>query len=232
MADKIDQIALMETWKSAVTLRDATDVFGAIREAKIKREARQKAVANTAILKTNLKTGEANWDAACDGFATGLASLNERANSQIARMDSLLERLRSGDLVAVGFAATATAEEGPSRVPIHLMEPRFIKLAKNEIRSEHFHFRQVRIAFRQPVGNETLISPARELAAKRGPAPAGDIIRQIHSDLIRSGEIPPKHTLKQAWGIVVDRINRDHPEQFKGKRGLSYSSFARHINGQ
>lgn len=233
MDDKITENSALEIWKLGVPLRDALDVFGASRAGpKIRREARKDASASAAMLKASVQKAGLDWDAAYDGIESGLASFNEWSRSEIAKMDRLLERLRLGDVVALGFAVTATAKEGPNEIPIHLLERRFIKLAKEEIRSEHFHFRQVRIAVRQSVENEGQASPVLPSATKRGPESAGDIIRRIHLDLIRTGEIPPKHTVKEAWAIVLDRIKRDHAAKFRGDRGLSYSSFARHINGQ
>lgn len=231
MADKISENSVSEIWKRGVPLRDAPGAFGVTAAMpKLVREARRDARALSELGKRNARKAGLDWDAGYDAFGSILSYTKESSSVGIAKMARLLERLVQGDLVAVGFSVTATAKEPPQEVPIHLLERRFIKLNKDEIQSEHFHFRQVRIAVRQSAENEGLASSGLP-ATKRGPESAGDTIRQIHSDLIRTGEIPSKHTLKEAWVIVRDRIKRDYSAQFPGDRGLSYSSFARHING-
>lgn len=70
---------------------------------------------------------------------------------------------------------------------------------------------------------------ADTLPTKRGPKSAGGIIRRIYAELIETGDIPNTRTRKEAWVIVRARAMHEHPEEFPGERGLSYSSFARHV---
>ena len=218
----------MEIWKLGVPIRDAPGVFGETAAiSKIIRKARKDARTSIELGKRGARKAGLDWDAGFETFEPILSYTKESSQVSIARMDRLLERLLQGDLVAVGIAVTATAKEPPEEIPVHLLERRFIKLNKDEIRSEHFHYRQVRIAARQSVKGSVL--PPAQPKTKRGPKPVDDVIRQTYQALVRTGEIPPTHTVKAAWNIILPQLRRDHPDLFPGGRGLSYSSVARHI---
>jgi hypothetical protein len=231
MVDKISGIADFELWRLGVPLRDAPATFGMTAAIpKIIREARRDARETAELGKRKAREAGLDWDASYDALGKLLSYTSESSGVSTARMQRLVQRLEEGDLVAVGFSVTATANEPPEVVPLHLLERRFFDLNKGEVKSEHFHFRQVRIALREAVKGGAL--PPEQAVKTRGPKSVGDIVRQTYHSLIQSGDISQNHTVKAAWNIALPHLRRDNPDLFKGGRGLSYPSFARHIKAK
>lgn len=146
MADKISENSVSEIWKRGVPLRDAPDVFGAVRNnSKLKRKARQDASETAAMLKSSVQKAGGEWDSVYDGIESSLASLNEWTGSSIAKVDRLFEQLRLGGLVALGFPIHQAETDDPVIVPPFLLERQYAKWNQGAFVGLGRHFARVAI---------------------------------------------------------------------------------------
>ena len=121
MADKISEKLALEVWELGVPLSDAPDAFGATKAlARIRRQARLAARANTEMGKANFRKAGANADAILDALEPAIATLNASAGTRIAKEDRLFERLRTGELIALGFPVHDADTATPVQVPIFM----------------------------------------------------------------------------------------------------------------
>lgn len=146
MADKISEKSAWNIWNLGVPLRDAPDVFGAVRNnSKLKRKARQDASEAAAMLKSSAQKAGVEWNPVYDGIESSLASLNEWTDSSIAKVDRLFEQLRLGDLVALGFPTHQSEADDPVMVPPFLLERQYAKWGKGAFIGLGRHFARVAI---------------------------------------------------------------------------------------
>lgn len=185
MADKISENSMSEIRKRGVPLRDAPNVFGATRTAsKIRRKARQDASATTAMLKSSLQKMGMDWDAAYDGFEPSVASLNESNASANAKVEQLFERLRLGDLTAVGFPVHESDASVPVQVPPFMLERRFAKWGQDSFVGFGRRYARVVVCERSPEPTEVDAQPG----PKRIGAPSFDHdLEAIARELDRRG---------------------------------------------
>ncbi len=147
MVDKISEKSALEIWKLGVSLRDAPDVFGAVRSnSKLKRKARQDASETAAMLKSSVQKAGGEWDPVYDGIESSLASLNEWTGTSIAKVDRLFQQLRLGDLVALGFPAHQSEADDPVMVPPFLLERKYAKWGQGAFVGLGRHFARVTIS--------------------------------------------------------------------------------------
>jgi hypothetical protein len=225
---------LLADWRSGVPLSSALDAFTKVRRPRSE-PASSTPLGGWQRLAESDPEHRDQWLEAGASLGKLHSEMSRSAEFSSRQRQQFFAKIQSGELVGLGWSATATADDPPQKVPIHLFEDRFIKWGKSEIHSEHFHFRQVRIlqAPASPDPNrldrETARNPDADLTAKPGPKPADEILLSIYDELLSAGVIPEKHTRKQAWRAVHKRALANHKDRFPGERGLSYPSFARHL---
>lgn len=128
MAEKISGKSAMEVWKFGLRLCDAPDAFGASKAlARIQRQARLAARANAEMGKANFRKAGTNADAILDALEPAIASFNALSGTRIAKEDRLFERLRTGELIALGFPIHDADPTTPVQVPPFLLERQFAK---------------------------------------------------------------------------------------------------------
>lgn len=185
MADKISEKSALEVWKLGVPLRNAPDVFGATRNnSKIKRKARQDASETAAMLKSSVQNTGKGWNAAYGVIESSLASLNEWSGTSIARTDRLFERLRLGNLVALGFPIHLAEADDPVIVPAFLLEREYTKWNQGAFIGLGRHFARVAICEARP----NLPNVDETPTAKRVGAPSySERLERLAAELEKGG---------------------------------------------
>lgn len=168
-------------------------------------------------------------------------SVQRTATLQAMMAGEVRLKLGYGELVALGIQVEPDLGISPCLIPVAMFQTDSVDIdwKKSEISGLRRVFSAVRICradanlqIKTPLSTEEPINFVSPTTVRRGPKSAGDVIRQIYFSLIKTGEIPPMHTRKEAWVIVVKRAKQDFPAEFPGERGLSYSSFARHLSAK
>ncbi len=136
------------------------------------------------MVKSSFQKMGVDWDAKYDGIESGFVSWNERSASSIAKVDRLFERLRLGDLVALGFPIHHADADNPTEVPRFLLERRFAKWSQGEFIGFDRHFARVVVCERlvEPMETKALPVPKRRGA----PSFARDL-ESIAMELDRRG---------------------------------------------
>lgn len=221
MAEKISKKSALEVWQLGVPLRDAPDVFGAVRNnSKLKRKARQDASETAAMLKSSVRKMGMEWDAAYDGIESGLASLNEWTGSSIAKVDRLFEQLRLGDLVALGFPVHQAEADDPVIVPAFLLERQYAKWNQGAFVGLGRHFARVAICQAHSIASVVHETPT----AKPVGAPSfSERLERVAAELERRGvaldarpwKIAGMHALGVEMGVVGFDDKHPSPETIR-----------------
>lgn len=157
-------------------------------------------------------------------------------------------KIADGELVALGIKTAPIPEDEARKIPTVFFQAESIIIdwAMATVTGLARAYAEVRVCVPKARHLEAPAAPDRtgygvapdklsevlrptQPSAKRSAYPAERIVRRIYAELIGTGEIPSARTLKEAWVIVRARALQDHPEEFPGERGLSYSSFSRHL---
>ena len=146
MVDKNSEKSAFEIWKLGVRLWDAPDAFGATKAlARIRRQARLAARANAEMGKANFRKAGANADAFIDALEPALALLNSASETRTAQEDRLFERLRTGELIALGFPTHDADAATPIQVPPFLLERRYTQWKRGSFEGLGRHYASVTI---------------------------------------------------------------------------------------
>jgi hypothetical protein len=225
---------LLEIWQNGVWLQSAPAVFTNIRAKRLKPAVPVATAALNQMAEHNPQ-GAAGLKMFSEGLGQLQAQLRVQSDLRERRYEQLLEKLHSGELVALGFLSDATADDPPTRIPIHLFDGRFSGLAKNLVRSEVFEFRLVKVVYASDFaaldfgveGPSTAVKgPAEKQGGRR------EILLQIYDEVIASKLLLTKHTQKDVHTAVRKLALRDYPELFVGERGLDYKTFSAHLRNR
>ncbi len=224
----------LEIWRAGEWLADAPEIFS---RGRIRRKRTVTSALSPNWLQVEnqdperremwLRLGAQLKDAA-DRFSAS-------ADLGIRRRGEFFRRIYAGELVGLGFTAKSSADDPPSRIPLHLFDESFIEWRKNSIRSEHFDFRQVRVVEvrwlgMDPAATNPSQTPDRlPVSIGRGPKPSGDLLVSIYDELLANQTIQTRHTLKEAHAAVRSEALSRHRAAFPGERGLSYKTFANQV---
>jgi len=142
-------------WKSGVPLDRAADAFGNMRgQSKIRRIAIENANAGAITGKANFQKAGIDADAFFDALAPLQASFSASAHIRFAKEDRLFERMRAGELVAVGFPVHKDEAVDPEPVPVFLFDRAFAKWSKRSFVGHGRHYADVRICEATPRARE------------------------------------------------------------------------------
>lgn len=218
MADKISKKSALEIWKLGVPLWDAPDAFGVTKAlARIRRQARLVARADAEMGKANFRKAGANADAILDALEPAIAWLNASSGTRIAKVDRLFERLRTGELIALGFPVHDADAATPIQVPPFLLERQFAKWKQGSFVGLGRHYARVVVCERSLDEMET-----DDLSAlKRMGAPSfDDDLEAIASELARR-DVPlnprpwkPLYFQVRSLGVEMElpRFDDQHPD--------------------
>lgn len=120
--------AALESWRNGVPLNHAPDEFGVTKAlAGIRRKARSDARRDAEMGKASFRKVGKNADAAYDALEPALASFKVWSETGIAKQDRLFERLRTGELIALGFPVHEADAAIPIQVPLFMLDRKYIK---------------------------------------------------------------------------------------------------------
>lgn len=163
-------------------------------------------------------------------FSSYVESEKQRQEIRAHMEEMLLADLRSGALVALGFARKFGIESDPSVVPAHFFESDYAFWEESLFRRDDVEFVSVRVSrprrFLVPLTTSSSATGAAGQAKIGRPTKRGDIITAINS-LKSEGINFSNMSAKEARRIIVGKMDEIYPGRYLNYKGCGEETIRR-----
>tara|TARA_E500000305_G_scaffold109307_1_gene113935 strand:+ start:2098 stop:2760 length:663 start_codon:yes stop_codon:yes gene_type:complete len=204
-------------WSNGTPLRASFAKFGNPQKAEAYRSVNHTGQAMGLINAITLSlTDQQAGDAAS---VAAQKQISETSELRRELEDEVLSRLRSGELIGIGYDVPRRSDDEPKQVPRDAWTLSSMKWDRDEVKGNGLHLSAVRIVLIEPVKNKKVGRPGTET-----------LIAQAFDELHSEGKIDVSKTIRAHFEVIRERVWLNNPSLNRDQTGLGDKALSKHLS--